>query len=124
MSMIITIFPRAISGDIDFNYSVEGEKLLVTLENDSDEFDFSDFTENDVFEGIETHLRFTPILEVKRENGILHVTITYWFNLNLFHEEEIKQRTVQASELENTLSYLKQLKNQRKEEIFNRVSNV
>lgn len=75
------------------SYSVEGETISVTVDkldgsSESDVFDFSDFGEDDLFEGVETTLSVNPVVFADRVNGVMHVTVIRWYSSNDFAPTE------------------------------------
>lgn len=61
----------------NFNYTFEGDKIIVTYNRVADVFDFTDMPEGAevVFFQVETILEYNPIVSAKRTDGILYVTL-------------------------------------------------
>jgi hypothetical protein len=85
--MRVLLSPVANPG-VKVKYSFDGEVITATIDNVSDIFDFSGFTEDGEAEGIETTLPINPIGPVKRENGVLMVELANFIDKNATDEEK------------------------------------
>lgn len=66
-------------GDLVFNYQFNGEMITVTIDDQTDIFDFTSFLDGEVnYYEIETTLPFNPVVSAKRENSVLTVTLLDW----------------------------------------------
>jgi len=85
--MKIYLSPQVNNGE-KFNYNFNGEIITVNYKNINDTFDFTTFPEGAEFMGIETTLVIDPIVNVKRENGVLFVTLLNFINSDATEEEK------------------------------------
>lgn len=82
--MKILFSPQVNENDIKIEYKFKGEIIIVTFDDTTDTFDFSEFSTDGELDrnDIETILSINPIISAKRENGILSVQL-----LNFIHED-------------------------------------
>ncbi|GAA0767127.1 hypothetical protein GCM10008908_05810 [Clostridium subterminale] len=72
-------------------YSFNGEVVSVEYKGVKDNFDLSTFPEGAQFEGVETTLDINPIVDVKRENGVLFVTLLNFISSNATEKEKFPE---------------------------------
>jgi len=85
--MKIFLSPQVNNGE-KINYNFNGEVVTVEHKGVTDTFDFSTFPEGAEFMGVETTLEVNPIINVKRENGVLFVTLLNFINSDATEEEK------------------------------------
>lgn len=72
------------------NYTFEDEKIIATIDNVTDEFDFANMPDG-ILEGIKTTLPFNPILNAKKVDGILYVELLNFINEDATEEEKFPE---------------------------------
>ena len=85
--------------DNELKYTFDGEAITATLNRESDSFDFSGLREGDEVAQnpktgqleIETSLPVLPILDARRENGQLIVTVLKYHGKDAPKEERFPQ---------------------------------
>lgn len=71
--------------DFKAEYSVDGDKLTVMIEDAVETFDFTEIPEG-VYENLEiTNLPINPILYVERVGDIINVTVFEYYTANEKH---------------------------------------
>ena len=91
--MIINFSPQRNDNELEYKFS--GEIITATLNGMTDVFDFSELQEGDEVARneetgqleIETTLPFLPILDAKRENGQVTVTVLKYHGKDAPYEE-------------------------------------
>ncbi|MEM4709838.1 MAG: hypothetical protein QXT97_02480 [Candidatus Diapherotrites archaeon] len=66
------------------NYLVDGGTLTIEILKadgsvETDTFDFTDFGEDDLFQGAETTLSVNPIIFADRIDNTMHLTVIRWY---------------------------------------------
>jgi hypothetical protein len=72
------------------DYEFDGDMVHITINGHTDSFDFTGYSndgEVDIF-SIETTLPFNPLLEAKRVDGELHLTLLKYIGLDAIEEEK------------------------------------
>lgn len=73
-------YTRQYNGKERIEYDVLGEALTITALGVSEVLDLSSFPEGGVFEGVEfDRLTVQPLVDVKREGGLLKLTLLEWY---------------------------------------------
>lgn len=84
------IFLSPCFSDKKIDYEFNGEKIIVTFEGQTEEFDFSNMPDG-VLESIESDLLVNPIIEAKREKGELSVILLNFINEDATEEEKFPE---------------------------------
>lgn len=88
--MRILLTPQV--NDITISYSFSGEIITATIGEVTDTFDFSGFPDGEInFNDIETILPSHPVIEAKRENGILSVQLLNCISEDATNEEKFPE---------------------------------
>jgi hypothetical protein len=90
--MLVLYSPQINEKDI-LKYKFEGEKIVVTYNGETDEFDFTNMPDGMAASygrepSLVSTLPIQPVIEVKKENGILKVTLIKFINMNAIDEEK------------------------------------
>jgi len=88
--MKVYLSPQVNNGE-KFNYNFNGEVVFVEYKGITDTFDFATFPEGAQFEGVETTLEVNPIINVRRENGVLFVTLLNFINSDATEQEKFPE---------------------------------
>lgn len=83
--MKIYLSPQVSDRKIEHDF--DGEKVIITIDDKTDVFDFSNLREGDEIENIETILPINPINEVYRKNGVLYVELINFISEDATEEE-------------------------------------
>jgi hypothetical protein len=67
-------------------YDFGNDKITVTVNNESDTFDFSGFTDG-IAENIETSLPVNPIISAEKKEGILHLELINFIGADATEDE-------------------------------------
>lgn len=73
--------------DDKINYIFEGEKIIVTIEGETDAFDFSIMPDGKMVD-VETKLPLNPIASAERVNGELYVKLINFISSDATEEEK------------------------------------
>jgi hypothetical protein len=86
---IVKILYSPQRNDSKINYKFDGEKIVVTICNTTDTFDFSTMKDGKaVVEKIETVLPINPIISAERKDGILSVILLNYIGADATEEEK------------------------------------
>lgn len=75
-------------------YEFVGDKIVATFNNEVDEFDFTDMPDGAIARSygrdpeIISTISINPVIEVKREKGVLYATLLNFITLNATEEEK------------------------------------
>lgn len=76
--------------DKKIEYKFEGEKVIATIDNMSDTFNFSSMPDGIMYE-VETILDINPIISAKRADGILYVELLNFIGQDATEEEKFPE---------------------------------
>lgn len=76
--------------DRKIEYKIEGEKVIATIDNVTDIFDFSTMPDG-IMDEVETILDVNPIMSAKRVEGELYVELLNFIDDNATEEEKFPE---------------------------------
>lgn len=72
----------------EMEYSFEGEKVTIRINDITETFDFSVFEEGDILKNIESDLPVNPFIEIKRKEGILSLVLLRFIEEDASEEDK------------------------------------
>lgn len=85
--MQILYTPTVSEDKFYYTFNPEEEKIEVEFLGTKDVFDFSDFKEGEEYIDAETTLEINPLADVKREGGVLYITLRNFIDSDATEEE-------------------------------------
>ena len=80
------LFSPQVNNKDTLTYEFIVDKIIVTLNGEVDEFDFTDMPDGRA-DNIESHLTINPVQQAYKINGVLHVILLNFIDGNATEEE-------------------------------------